>query len=174
MPQRSDSPAEALLDPADDTLGALLSGRPVVPAATLPEVVVGELVALTGDGDVPLVRFPGQPGTAALPARAVPDLHAAHIGRSVVLSFEGGDPTRPIVMGVLRGTGQAPADGPGRVQVDADGERLLVTARDQLVLRCGEASITLTRAGKVLIQGTYVSSHSTGVNKVAGGSVQLN
>jgi hypothetical protein len=42
------------------------------------------------------------------------------------------------------------------------------------VLQCGKASITLTKAGKVLIQGSYVSSRSTGVNRVKGGSVQLN
>jgi hypothetical protein len=58
--------------------------------------------------------------------------------------------------------------------VDADGERLLITARHQLVLRCGKAAITLTQAGKVLIEGTYLSSRSTGVNRIKGGSVQLN
>jgi len=42
------------------------------------------------------------------------------------------------------------------------------------VLRCGKASITLTREGKVLIHGSYISSRSTGVNRVKGGSVQLN
>ena len=50
----------------------------------------------------------------------------------------------------------------------------MVSARDQLVLRCGKASVTLTRAGKVLIEGTYVLSRSSGVNKIKGGSVQLN
>jgi hypothetical protein len=58
--------------------------------------------------------------------------------------------------------------------VDCDGDRLIVTAKEQLVLRCGAASITLTKAGKVLIRGAYVSSTSTGVNRINGGSVQLN
>ena len=43
-----------------------------------------------------------------------------------------------------------------------------------MVLRCGKASITLTKAGKVLIEGSYVLSRSTGVNRIKGGSVQLN
>ena len=60
------------------------------------------------------------------------------------------------------------------VEVDADGERLMVSAKEQLVLRCGKASITLTKEGKVLIQGAYVSSRSSGVNRIKGGSVQLN
>jgi uncharacterized protein (DUF2345 family) len=60
------------------------------------------------------------------------------------------------------------------VQLDSDGQRMLVSAKKELTLRCGKASITLTEAGKVLIQGSYVSSRSTGVNRIKGGSVQLN
>jgi hypothetical protein len=41
-------------------------------------------------------------------------------------------------------------------------------------LRCGKSSITLTRAGKVLIEGEYISSRSSGVNRIKGGSIQLN
>jgi len=78
-------------------------------------------------------------------------------------------------MGCVRAESAWPLpDRPGHVEVDADGERLVVTAKEQIVLRCGKASITLTKAGKVLIQGAYVSSRSSGVNRIKGGSVQLN
>jgi len=158
-----------------DALSPLLGQRPARLAdPALPEVVIGELVAIADNGGTPLVLYPGQPGSAALRGRTVPDLHAAHIGRQVVLSFEGGDPLRPIVMGVLREAGDRPLDAPGQVQVDADGERMVVNAKQELVLRCGKASITLTKAGKVLIEGSYVSSRSIGVNRLKGGSVQLN
>ena len=50
----------------------------------------------------------------------------------------------------------------------------MFTAESEIVLRCGEASITLTRAGKVLIRGTYLLSRSSGVNRIKGGSVQIN
>jgi len=103
------------------------------------------------------------------------DLHGPHMGQGVVLMFEGGDVHQPIVMGVLRGQAGWPlAEPPATVDVDADGERMIVSAKEQLVLRCGKASITLTKAGKVLIDGSYVSSRSSGVNRVKGGSVQLN
>lgn len=144
-------------------------------AVTITGILTGELIGIAEDGLTPLVLFPGQPGTAALAARTVVDLHGAHIGGDVVLMFDGGDPARPVIMGVLRplpGWPLAPA--PGNVQVEADGERLIVGAREQLVLRCGKASITLTRAGKVLIQGSYLLSRSSGVNRIKGGSVQLN
>ncbi|NVM90073.1 uncharacterized protein (DUF2345 family) [Variovorax sp. SG517] len=138
-------------------------------------VTTAELVAIADEGQTPLVMLVGRHGTTAVRARSVVDLHGAHIGRHVVLMFEDADPARPIVMGVLRGAQAWPLpDAPAQVEVDADGERMLVSAKDELVLRCGKASITLTRAGKVLIQGSYVSSRSTGVNRVKGGSVQLN
>jgi len=60
------------------------------------------------------------------------------------------------------------------LQIEADGEPVIVSAKDRLVLRCGKASITLTKEGKLLIEGTYVSSHSSGVNRIRGGSVQIN
>ncbi|MDH6170709.1 hypothetical protein M2282_005884 [Variovorax boronicumulans] len=138
-------------------------------------VVTGELVAIADEGRTPLVMFPGQPGTAAVRARSVADLHGAHIGAAVVLMFEEADAARPIVMGVIRGSEGWPlAEQPAQVEVDADGARMVVSAREQMVLRCGKASITLTRAGKVLIQGSYVLSRSTGVNRVKGGAVQIN
>lgn len=156
------------------------SRRPLVAlrqpgAVPLPAVVTGELIALAADGCTPLVLYPGQPGIAAVRARTVVDLRGPHIGQPVVLMFEDGDVARPIVMGVIRqAEGWPLGEAPAQVQVDADGERLVVSARQEMVLRCGKASITLTRAGKVLIQGSYVSSRSTGVNRIKGGSVQLN
>jgi hypothetical protein len=138
-------------------------------------VVVGELIGLSEDGNCPLVLYPGQLGTAAVAAGSIVDLHAAHIGKRVALMLEEGIVNRPIVMGVLRGEEAWPAEEcPTQVEVVADGERLIVSAREQLVLRCGKASITLTKAGKVLIQGAYVFSRSTGANRIKGGSVELN
>lgn len=138
-------------------------------------VVTGTLVGFKDEGRTPLVIFPDQPGNAALAAGAVLDLHGPHIGRKVVLMFENGDAARPIVMGLLREPQAWPlVEQPGQVEVDADGQRLLVSAKEQLVLKCGKASVTLTKAGKILIQGTYVSNRSSGVVRIKGGSVQLN
>jgi len=138
-------------------------------------VVTGQLVALANEGRTPLVLFPGQPTWAAVAARSIVDLHGAHVGQQVVLVFEGADPAKPIVMGVLRDDASCQVDDrPGQVDVSPDGQRLIVTAKEQLVLRCGKASITLTKAGNVLIEGKYISSRASGVNRIKGGSVQLN
>ena len=160
-----------------DLLRRLVVGRTTTSAespALGGGVVVGELIGLTDDGRTPLVVFPGQSGSAAIQARTVLDLHSAHVGRQVVLVFEGADPGKPIIMGLVREDLSARPRQPGHVKVDRDGERMIVSAKTQLVLRCGKASITLTEAGKILIEGTYVSSRSTGVNRLKGGSIHLN
>lgn len=137
-------------------------------------LVVGTLVAFI-DPYRPLVIYPSQPGTSALVARASVDLRAEHIGHDVTLMFEDGDPQKPIVTGRVRMPSAWPTtEPPPHVDLDADGRRLTLTAKDQLVLRCGKASITLTAAGKVLIQGAYVSNRSSGVMRIKGGSIQLN
>lgn len=154
---------------------APLMERPTSGAAGLSGgIVVGELLGITGEGRMPLVSYPNQPGVAALHARSCVDLHSAHIGRQVLLAFENGDPVRPIVVGALRPEAEVPFEVPGHIEVETDGQRLVLTARDELVLRCGDASITLTKDGKVLLQGTYLSTRATGVNRIKGGSVQIN
>lgn len=162
-------------EPASGGQLAPLLERARHPLPAAPGVVVGELLGIAEQGRVPLVTFPGQPTPAAVAARAALDLHAAHVGHPVVLVFEDGDPSKPIVIGVLRGTEGWPLDdAPGQVEVDADGARLIVSAREQLVMRCGQASITLSKDGEVAIKGTRLSSHSSGVNRIKGGSVELN
>jgi hypothetical protein len=161
----------------DGDLHDLLNGPIAVrtPRSRIDGALVGRLIAFKDDGTVPLVTYEGQPISAALPARATLDLYGSHIGRDVVLMFDDGDPLRPIIMGCLHDAHARtlPAQ-PGAVDVDVDGQRLVVTAKEQLVLRCGKASITLTRAGKVLIEGAYVSNRSSGVVRIKGGSVQIN
>jgi uncharacterized protein DUF6484 len=178
----SERAATSTLQDSAETDGHVLEELLAAPAdvrvrhnTRIDGVRVGRLVAFKDDGTVPLVTYEGQPQSAALPARATLDLHGSHIGRDVVLMFEDGDPHRPLVMGCLHEAhGRSLPEQPGTVEMDVDGQRLVVSAKEQLVLRCGKASITLTRSGKVLFHGTYVSNRSSGVLRLKGGSVQIN
>lgn len=139
----------------------------------LTGTVVARIAGL--DGGYPLVEFDGAPDDRPLRARSTVLLTPAEIGREVVVVFERGDVSRPLVMGLVQmpATVDAGATVP-QVTVQRDGERLVLSAEREIVLQCGKASIVLTRAGKVLIRGAYISSRSSGVNRVKGGSVQIN
>lgn len=146
------------------------------------EVIVGSLVGINDDGQ-PLVRHPLDPSDRLCLARTTVPVTVEHVDRQVVLAFESGDITRPIVLGLLlRADGTEPAEQnvvspkvvQPIVQATLDGEQLVLTAQHEIVLRCGKASLTLTRAGKILLRGTYLLSRSSGVNRIKGGSVQIN
>jgi len=124
-----------------------------------------------GESGEPLVDFPGNTSTTALPARSILPLGKKTVGREVVLMFEEGDPQRPVVMGCVEDRG---AKRRQPVELQLDKKKFVFTAEDEIVLKCGKASITLTRAGKVLIRGAYILNRSSGVNRIKGGSVQIN
>ncbi len=161
----------ASLAPPASALSSPVSRRPVGPPATPPILflapVVGRLVQC-GPGGV-LVDFANNPLGRPVAARTTTLIDPVVVGRAVVLLFEDGDPSRPIVVGVVR-----PADDTPAVPAEVDGEQVLLTAQREIVLRCGEASITLTRAGKVLIRGTYVLTRSSGANRIKGAAVEIN
>lgn len=141
------------------------------PAATrLDGVVIGVLLDVP-EASSPVVAFPGCPSETGIAATTTTVLAREDIGTQVALMFVGGDPSRPLVIGRIQRLPEA-RQAPAVAHID--GERLEFSAECEIVLRCGKASITLTREGKVLIKGAYLSSRSSGVNRIKGGSVQIN
>jgi len=137
-------------------------------------VVIGVLTGFDTEQH-PMVIFPGNPSDSALLARATTVLSANDIGKEVALLFENGDPNSPMIIGRLRHTKETQIDLPSEPKiVEADGVRHVIEAKEEIVLKCGKASITLTKAGKIILRGAYVLSRSSGVNRIKGGSVQIN
>jgi hypothetical protein len=149
--------------------------RPAGVPEPVPGSRVGRIVKVEADGRV-WVDYEGNhygPLAARLGgAVRLRDLAAAAAGgEEVLLLFEAGDPQLPILVDTVHaGAGTEP----GGWQVSLDGDRVHIAAGKEIVLSCGKASITLTRAGKVIIRGAYVLSRSSGVNRIRGASVQLN
>jgi len=108
-----------------------------------------------------------------LVAHTVVPLTPDKIGKPVLLAFENDNQERPVIIGlVVEPEGESAVT--SSVNLEIDGERLLLTAEREIVLSCGEGSITLTRAGKIIIKGTYVLSRSSGYNKIKGAAVDIN
>lgn len=141
--------------------------------SALPQAVAGQASVVIGTvtavGPELAVTWAGQPEPTR--ARRTVAIGPSDVGREVTLQFESGDPARPIVTGLLQ---DGVATDERAVGVEIDGNAMVLEGQEQVVLRCGKASITLTRAGKVLVQGAYVSSRSTGVHRILGGSVEIN
>ena len=76
------------------------------------------------------------------------------------------------VTGALTAAGTREA--PRVFEADVDGARVRICARDEVVIQCGKASITLRRNGRIVIRGTYVATDSAGINRIRGGQVRVN
>ena len=137
-------------------------------------VTIGTLVSVseTGQPFVSLAADWRDPRAARTCVR----LTGQHVGREVVIVLEEGCVDKPIILGALEPSTETRRHDEALEQVIArvDGTQVVLSAENEIVLRCGKASITLTRVGKVIIRGTYVSSNAAGVNRVKGGSVEIN
>ena len=120
-----------------------------------------------------MVDFDGNSNGEPLAAVSTIAIAKNDLGREAVLMFEDGDGRRPILLGLVQ-VPSSPPQLPQPTELSMDGERITLTAESEVTLRCGQASITLTRAGKILIRGKYLLSRSSGVNRIKGGSVQIN
>ncbi len=163
------------------------------------EILIARLDAIDESGR-PLVSVSHIADFNLRPALATVPVSPQHIGRQVALMFTQGAVSQPVVMGfihspldqvldVVLATTESAQTGsdelvftgnlPERKSDDTetlhiDGKRILLEGREEVVLRCGESSITLSANGKISIRGKYLLSRSSGVNRILGGSVQVN
>ncbi|MFL5353216.1 DUF6484 domain-containing protein [Archangium sp.] len=137
-----------------------------------------------------LVDFDGNRSGRPLAARRTVPLdpetlrHAIATRQHAVLLFENGDPLLPLVVGLEQTPSPTPLvdavlaqPAPTEqqpVEAHVDGKRVVIEGQDEIVLRCGQASITLRRNGRVVIKGTQIESHASGIHRIKGGSVQVN
>lgn len=155
-------PARTKLSPAE--------GR-IVNSGDAPEkisgVVVGKVLRIE-EGGRTMVSFGGESdGEFSAMIAGSWQLRA---GSWVALMFENGDINKPIIVGPI----VEPPDTSGETEKKAPISPSITARQDRVVLRCGKSSITLTRSGQIILRGAYISSRSTGVNRIRGGSVHIN
>ena len=155
------------------------------PATRIDGVRIGWVVR--EDRGIPEVDFPGNPSspvrarvTTAIEPGALRE--AARSRQQAVLVFEECDPGRPVVLGLLRAVSNTPLldevlsppapQQPAVAQVD--GKRVVIEGKDEVVLRCGKASITLRRNGRVVIRGVELETRARGLQRIKGGKIEIN
>ncbi len=165
-------------------------------------IIIGVISALDSQG-LPLVDFDGNPSSKPIKALSTVSINKNHLSRQVALLFSNGNLEQPVIMGLIhnpldemlenfelipadtaenspfpenrdktRNPAEVKRDNENRVYVD--GERISIEGAEEVTFKCGKASITLTKSGKILIRGTYLLNRSSGVNRILGGSVQVN
>ncbi len=159
------------------------------------EVVIGEILGLSAAAE-PLVSFPQINGNKPVVAMSTLPINAEQVGRRVALLFAAGDLDQPLIIGLIHSPLQdlidefeatsthsndqhvtqssQVAETDTSIEASIDGKKVVIEGQDEVVLKCGEASITLKKSGKVIIRGKYLLNRSTGVNRILGGSVQIN
>lgn len=155
------------------------------------EIIIGIITDINSEGKA-MVDFNENASGHPLVALSTVAIHRQHIQRQAALLFANGNPETPVIMGLIHNPLDAlleneidvkPAASADKTvdsakeieqEVTIDGRRVVIEGKEEVVLKCGDSSITLTRAGKILIRGKYLSSRSSGVNRIMGGSVQIN
>ncbi|MET3379690.1 MULTISPECIES: DUF6484 domain-containing protein [Variovorax] len=136
-----------------------LSGQGVAVAAFAGFDAEGRFLVTLGDGMTPVQ------------ALSTVGLAPGDAGAAIVVAFEQGEVRHPVIVGRVQ---PLRTEAPPALDARVDGERVVLQGRERIELRCGEASIVLTRAGKVLINGNYVLTRSRGANRVKGAYVGIN
>ena len=118
-----------------------------------------EAVAVTlphGAGESVAARVMLPPGVTLGGARVA-------VGQSVVVML---DAEGPVVMGVLQPL--------GATSKKVEARRIELVAEDEIVLKCGEASLVLRKNGRAALRGAQVETRAKGLNRIKGGTVAIN
>jgi len=197
LPINSNSNSNSDVDVFEQTVSTTKNKPMVAPG----EIILGTISSIDALGQ-PMVNFSLNPVKESITAITTLVLTSQHVSRQVALLFNQGDLSQPIVMGLVHSPLQAMLDNfqqdqlqeissemnsttnqetqvelaadLGTNDVSVDGNKITFEAQDEMIFKCGKSSITLTKSGKVLIRGKYLLNRSSGVNRIMGGSVQVN
>lgn len=187
--------ANSDVDVFEQTTSATESKSMVAPG----EIILGTITSIDALGQ-PMVDFSLNTVKESITAITTLALTSQHVSRQVALLFNQGELSQPIVIGLIHSPLQAILDNfqleqesdssikdktaqnkhvelSGHLNTEdvcVDGNKITFEAQDEMVFKCGKSSITLTKSGKVLIRGKYLLNRSSGVNRIMGGSVQVN
>lgn len=158
-----------------------LASRPEQPASPR-QPCLGRIVEVDAAGR-PRVSFADLGGPPPI-ARTIGEVTRAQLeaacadARPILLAFLDGRADAPVIMSLASFSlgADLPAPAPAPVELLVDGEPSVHTieAREELVLRCGDATISLRADGTIKILGRDVTSWARRRQRIRGGSVAIN
>jgi len=181
-----------------ETIAGKKSATEASSAISPGEVVIGYIKKVDQSGVY--VDYPHNCSGKHVLALATIPVEAKNIGREAALLFNGGDINKPVIIGIIHcemmdvlenGSNTQESSGEWldqnlpscsteaeakekNLDIIVDGKEHCIEAKEQMTLKCGKASITLSKDGKILLRGSYISSRSSGTHRILGGSVQIN
>jgi hypothetical protein len=158
-------------------------------------LLIGKVTSISDHGN-PLIAYNEATHISPIEALTTVPLNDSSIGKDVAISFAQNQGGTPIVMGVIRrilddvisqqentkpiaavtddeNTNLLSAEN-SKPEITVDGNKLELSAADEITLRCGKSSITLNKNGKILIKGEHILNRTAGSYKIKSGSIQLN
>lgn len=162
---------------------------------TTTDVIANHMVVLAhiqsfDEQQRPIVSFMFSGKSYSYTALTTAPMPADTKNRQVALTFVNGELASPLILGLiysplyemLHNIEMEPVnEDPDRHTKDVlsepvyvDGKKVTIEGSEMIELKCGDASITLTRSGKILIRGKYLLNRASGLNRIIGGSVQVN
>jgi hypothetical protein len=178
-------------EPAGETPSVPACEPPSVPAdqhqRSAPATFTATLVALDSAGQAWVEWQPepatGRPSKRSSPAAPIPlqtsaarstvALCAEYVGREVLVC-RANRAGQAVIIGVLQELAAARPEDDASIDLLIQRRRVVLSARTEVVLRCGEGSITLSRDGKVSIRGVDVVSSAVRTQRIRGGAVRIN
>lgn len=131
-------------------------------------LVAGHVAALAGDDGVAVVLGDGRRMECAR-------LYTSDAGLTLAAGDEVMVMRQPDGTGVVVGRiGPSHAAAAAVEPSSAVPDELVIEAGTCLTLRVGGGSITLREDGRILVKGTDLVSHATRMNRIRGGSVDIN
>ncbi len=113
------------------------------------------------------VQVPSR-GPSPLPAQSLIPFSDLACEDAVVIAHLSGAEPSVVVLGRLFNPLAPPRD------VRVNGRKVAIEANTELILKCADATIRIAHDGLVAVRGNRVVTQARGVNRIRGGSVEIN
>lgn len=97
-------------------------------------------------------------------------------GDDVLVLLRDGDRNKPVIVSTIAARLEPAMPEPEQPAEPepAKQEAIKLEADRELVLECGEASISLHADGRIIVRGGYVETYAEGTNRIKGAQVRIN